>query len=54
MLNALNNAVKILDSYQKFINNVMTERIKFCETKKNSLARALYLFRLLSRSINGR
>ena len=51
--NTLNENVKILLSYQKFINRVITVRMKLCYTKKNILLGAVYLFRLPSRSNNG-
>ena len=35
MLIVLKEAYKILDSYQKFNNNVMTETTKFCVPMKN-------------------
>ena len=46
--------VKILLSYHKFINRVVTVRIKFCCTKKTILLGAVYLIRLPSRSNNGK
>lgn len=50
----LKENVKILLSYHKFINNVVTVRMKFCCTKKTMLLGAVYLNRLPSRSNNGR
>jgi len=50
----LKENVKILLSYHKFINRVVTVRMKFYYTRKSIFIGALYLILLTSRSNNGR